>query len=606
DITFVSAGGYHSLALKVDGSVWAWGENYSGQLGDGTTSSSSTPAQIGSLSNIILIAAGFNYSIALKNDGTVWVWGDNRYGQLGGGITPNITSPVKIADFTNVVSIGIAGGHTLAVKDDGTAWAWGDNYYGQIGNGMKDHKSTPEKVISRIQTTNEDTPLTVTYSITDAESAPCDLTITLISSDSSLIHENNLNYSCQEDSYDIHITPTENQSGTADITIIASDFQGLTASQSFSITVTAVDDPIQLSNVANMNMSEDTSHIITFNASDPDLSPCSLGITITSSNPDLITDSGLTVVCDNDMYTLTADPINNAFGSSIITILVSDGTSIEESQFTITVDNTPDPISLSLQNGDTTIDINNATIDKLSVSQMDFVPITVCVQTSDSNLVAINNISLTGAGLTGSTGCYNLSLPTLVEDYTSTITPETNASGVCSITFTATSEFGITAITAFDLTITGGIPSISSMFTQTTLENLSTSMVFSITDTAGGMMSLTSYASDSLLVSADNIHLTHALITQSSDSYTINVTAGIPETITLTIIPAENQFGDTQINILVTNPYGLTALTSFSLSVVESGARSMAFDGIDDHIISDADIAIPPTNAISIEAWIYL
>jgi hypothetical protein len=237
---------------------------------------------------------------------------------------------------------------------------------------------------------------------------------------------------------------------------------------------------------------------------------------------------------------------------------------------------------------------------------MDFVPITVCVQTSDSSLVAVNNISLTGAGLTGSTSCYNLSLPTYVEDYTSTIIPETNASGVCSITFTAISEFGLTAITAFDLTITGGIPSISSMFTQTTLENLSTSLVFSITDTAGGMMSLTSYASDSLLVNADNIHLTHALMTQSSDSYTINVTAGIPETITLTIIPAENQFGDTQISILVTNPYGLTALSSFSLSVVESGARSIAFDGIDDHIISDADIAIPPTDAISIEAWIYL
>ena len=173
------------------------------------------------------------------------------------------------------------------------------------------------------------------------------------------------------------LLPLPNENGVLDITVTVSD--GIVnVSESFTLTVMSVYDAPAISSISDQTMSEDTSKEITFTASDPDLAPCSLTLTITSSNPDLITDSGLSVVCMNNMYTLTADPKNNAFGSSMITIIASDGTTSAETHFTITVDNTPDPISLSLQNGNNTIDINTSYMDKLRVSQMDFVPITVC------------------------------------------------------------------------------------------------------------------------------------------------------------------------------------------------------------------------------------
>ncbi len=75
----------HSLALKSDGAVWAWGWNFSGQLGNGTDLDSSIPKKVSNLTDVIAIAAGGEHSLALKSDGTVWAWGDNTSGQLGNG-----------------------------------------------------------------------------------------------------------------------------------------------------------------------------------------------------------------------------------------------------------------------------------------------------------------------------------------------------------------------------------------------------------------------------------------------------------------------------------------------------------------------------------------
>ena len=90
DWTVISAGGFHSLAIKVDGSLWSWGSNSDGQLGVGTTTDSLEPTQVGLSRNWIAVSAGKYHSLALKSDGTLWVWGRNLEGQQG-----NSTMTVK-------------------------------------------------------------------------------------------------------------------------------------------------------------------------------------------------------------------------------------------------------------------------------------------------------------------------------------------------------------------------------------------------------------------------------------------------------------------------------------------------------------------------------
>ena len=153
----IAAGDYHSLALKNDGTVWAWGANSDGQLGDGTVGwyeSKNTPIQVidptdstGYLTEVIAIAAGDFYSIALKSDGTIWTCGQNWHGQLGDGTTEGKSTPVQVSGLTNVIFIDGGNAHSLAIKSDGTVWAWGGNWSGQLGDGTIEQRTTPVQTI---------------------------------------------------------------------------------------------------------------------------------------------------------------------------------------------------------------------------------------------------------------------------------------------------------------------------------------------------------------------------------------------------------------------------------------------------------------------------
>ena len=142
----VSAGSNHRLALKSDGTVWAWGGNTYGQLGDGTTSDRTTPTQVSGLRDIIAISCGEHYSLALKSDGTVWAWGFNEYGQLGDGTTTNRKTPIQVSGISSITAIAGITHHSLALKSDGTVWAWGYNYYGQLGDGTYTDRTSPVQV----------------------------------------------------------------------------------------------------------------------------------------------------------------------------------------------------------------------------------------------------------------------------------------------------------------------------------------------------------------------------------------------------------------------------------------------------------------------------
>ena len=144
NVTQVAAGDHHSLALRNDGTVWAWGGNQLGQLGDGSTTSRSSPAKVSGLANIICIVAGAGHSAALAADGTVWVWGSNEYGQLGIDTLRCSTVPVSIAVLHDIKTLASGRQHLLALSRTGAVWVWGDNHAGQLGLGTTRSTATPQ------------------------------------------------------------------------------------------------------------------------------------------------------------------------------------------------------------------------------------------------------------------------------------------------------------------------------------------------------------------------------------------------------------------------------------------------------------------------------
>jgi alpha-tubulin suppressor-like RCC1 family protein len=212
-VVSIMGGETHNVALKSDGTLWAWGYNAFGQLGDGTTNDSWIPIQTGlssspPLTSVVKLGGRPYFTIAVKSDGTIWSWGMNRYGQMGNGTVnpltgpqvtvPNMVSnswpggainsprqvtcgyqfgaalttngtvwtwgsgshgelgqgapttsyyPAQVPGLSNIVSISAGWFHILAVKSDGTVWAWGNNSNGEIGDGTSTQRSSPVQVL---------------------------------------------------------------------------------------------------------------------------------------------------------------------------------------------------------------------------------------------------------------------------------------------------------------------------------------------------------------------------------------------------------------------------------------------------------------------------
>lgn len=135
-----------SVAIKNDGTLWAWGDNTYGQLGDGTNMVKYTPVQIGTDDDWKIVSCQSLFVLALKTDGTLWAWGRYEASQYGGGTTIYTNVPQQIGTDNDWKIISAGGGHSMAIKNDGTLWGWGYNFYGEVGDGTNQNRSIPVKI----------------------------------------------------------------------------------------------------------------------------------------------------------------------------------------------------------------------------------------------------------------------------------------------------------------------------------------------------------------------------------------------------------------------------------------------------------------------------
>jgi hypothetical protein len=143
----IKGGNVHTIAIKKDGTLWTWGGNGSGQLGQTPAGvSRSSPTQVGALTTWSKISSGNLHSLATKTDGTLWLWGSNNYGQLGQNDTAYRVSPVQVGVGTTWSDIAGGQSLTIATKTDGTLWLWGFNAYGQLGQNNRVNRSSPIQV----------------------------------------------------------------------------------------------------------------------------------------------------------------------------------------------------------------------------------------------------------------------------------------------------------------------------------------------------------------------------------------------------------------------------------------------------------------------------
>lgn len=134
DVIDIAAGYEHVVAVTADGTVWAWGSNYSNQIGNGAPATSfiASPVQVPNLANVIKVASSYDHSLAILSDGTVWAWGANNFGQLGDGTTARRQLPVQVSGLTGVIAVATNYQYSMAMKSDGTVWTWGEGSSGTL------------------------------------------------------------------------------------------------------------------------------------------------------------------------------------------------------------------------------------------------------------------------------------------------------------------------------------------------------------------------------------------------------------------------------------------------------------------------------------------
>lgn len=150
DVAHIAAGFHHTCAVRLDGTAWCWGENSVGQLGNGSTMNSSLPVQAGDLSDLTGISvSGYatigevGHTCARGSTGTVWCWGDNMFGELGNASTQEEHAPIEVPGVHDALEVSSGAKDSCVRRGDSTVWCWGANDSGELGNGGTGESHVP-------------------------------------------------------------------------------------------------------------------------------------------------------------------------------------------------------------------------------------------------------------------------------------------------------------------------------------------------------------------------------------------------------------------------------------------------------------------------------
>jgi Bacterial Ig domain/Fibronectin type III domain len=392
------------------------------------------------------------------------------------------------------------------------------------------------------QLTPEDVPtVAMPFVVGDAETAASNLVLTAASSNPALLPLSGIQLGGTDTNRTIQLRPVANQFGTAIVTVSVSD-GALSTSTTFQLVVTPVNDPPQISGIANQTLNEDTaSALLNFTVSDVDSPATNLNVSASSSNPSLIPASSISLgaSADGSNRTLRLTPATNQFGSATITLTVSDGLLANSTSFLLTVNPVNDAPTISflpnqLINEDTTTAPIPFTIGDVDTSVSNLV---VSASSSNPTLIPASAILLGGAG----------------SNRTITLRPATNQFGTVTITLSV-SDGALSSTTTFSLTVNpvNDSPLVSTMSNQVINEDTASSVLpFTVGDaeTPASNLVVSASSSNPALVSASGLKL-----------------GGSGSSRTLQIFPNTNQFGTATITLSVGDGT-LTSMSSFLLTV---------------------------------------
>ncbi|MCK5160281.1 MAG: hypothetical protein KAQ99_01780 [Candidatus Aureabacteria bacterium] len=609
EIIDIAGGGYHSLAVKSDGTVWAWGWNSWDQLGDGTgvdqwspiqvlgltdavgacagyensmvlksdgtvwgwgnafwsiTEDETVPSQIPGFDNVMDIASGDSHMLALKSDGTIWALGDNYYGQLGIGtrMIDQYGLPAQVMVLTDVIEIACGHYHSLARKSDGSIWAWGSNLTGEVGIGDESvqYQLTPVKVLP-IEANTSPVILPGISDITTSENTPVGLDLTSYESDTedgpagegngliwfiAGVNEDLFTASIDPITDELTITPVVDTAGSDVITLILADSGGLTDTQDVTVTITAVNNPPEIDPVVSViTTDEDTDKVVDLSDNEKDVED--------GSGDDNGLEWSITGV-DTSLFSatinvatdeLTIDPVENASGNDAVTLTLTDSGELTVSQ--------------------------NVSITITAVNDPpEITPVVTPIETPENTSVTIDlsdnetdveDGSGDDNGLEWSisdvdTALFSATINLATDEIT--IDPVENASGVDdTVTLTLTDSGGLTAVQNITVTITAAInnpPVIASV-----IPNITTS------ENTSAILDLTEYESDTEDgPAADGNSLTWSISGVDETLFT----ASIDSADVLTIIPEFDASGTDVVTLALTDSGGLTDSQDIIIGVI--------------------------------------